>query len=100
MINIRLKKKEGKVLFVYDNQEKEFSFESIDWLIEKIVCLDDKDLDVSLDEQDESLKNYKQLLEKINEEINTSDFRQKYKTLNKSNITNDEIETELFNVDK
>ena len=100
MINIRLKKKDGKVLFVYDNQEKEFSFESIDWLIEKIVCLDDKDLDVSLDEQNESLKNYKQLLEKINEEINTSDFRQKYKTLNKSNITNDEIETELFNVDK
>lgn len=90
MQKIEIKTVDGKVEFVFKEIEKEFTFDSIDWLIDQFLKLniDDK-LEVKAENDD--LDNYKKLIEELFAESQKKDFRETYNLLNRSDISNEEI---------
>lgn len=88
-MQIKVVKQEEKIYLNVDGELKEFQFDTIDGLIEKFVVLEKTDF--QLEAEDESLNNYKSLIQNVYDESKKTDFINAYNALNKKDITNEEI---------
>ena len=88
-MQINIKKQEEKIVLEIDGTEKQFTFDTIDELIESFVLT--KKEDFILDAEDEKLNYYKALIQNIYDETQKNDFINAYNILSKKNITNEEI---------
>lgn len=88
-MQINIKKQEEKIVLEIDGTVKQFTFNTIDELIESFVLT--KKEDFILDAEDETLNYYKALIQNIYDETQKNDFINAYNILSKKDITNEEI---------
>lgn len=88
-MQINVIKAEDGVKIIIDGQTKTFEFDTIDELIDAFVVLDEKDF--HLECEDETLSNYKSLIDEVYKETKKTDFINAYNSLHKTEITNEEI---------
>ncbi|HHU24286.1 MAG TPA: hypothetical protein GXZ57_04255 [Acholeplasmataceae bacterium] len=71
-MKIIIYKNEEKVYLKIDENEKEFNFDALNELIEKLINnpIDEEDIEF----EGEELVNYKQLIIELNKEVNTKEF--------------------------
>lgn len=72
-MKIEIFKKENFVYAKIDGEEKQLDFNCVDSFIDAIVTKPDEDIVVSINE--ETLSNYKKLLDKLVEEVRSDDFK-------------------------
>jgi hypothetical protein len=72
VMKIIIYKNEEKVYLKIDENEKEFNFDALNELIEKLINnpIDEEDIEF----EGEELVNYKQLIIELNKEVNTKEF--------------------------
>lgn len=92
IMKIEIINENDQVFIKYNDCKELFSFEIMDKLIDLFV----NDNDVKIEDCDESLSKYKELVSKIYNETQTDGFKKAYSDLSKKDITNDE----LFNIIK
>lgn len=92
IMKIEIINENDQVFIKYNGCKELFSFEIMDKLIDLFV----NDNDVKIEDCDESLSKYKELVSKIYNETQTDGFKKAYSDLSKKDITNDE----LFNIIK
>ena len=73
MQKIEIKTVDGKVEFVFQKIEKEFAFDSIDWLIDEFLKLDINEK-IEVETENDELNNYKKLIEELFIESQKKDF--------------------------
>lgn len=66
------RKQDGEIVFFIDTEERKFEYESFDYLIEMIY----KDDETIQYENEDDLKEYKELIQGIIEGARTQDYRQ------------------------
>ena len=97
MLKMKINTTSKGVQILFKEQIKDFTFESIDWLIDEFMKMpSDEKLDVEIENND--LKNYKQLIDEIFAETQKEDFRKTYNALNIPNLCNEDI-VELLNAE-
>ena len=89
-MQIKVKKQDEKVLLEVDGKLMEFTFDSIDSLIDSFISTSKEDFILEA-EDDEALNNYKALIQNIYDESQKTDFKNAYTILSKKDITNEEI---------
>lgn len=91
-MKIKVKRQDEKVLLEVDGKLMEFTFDSIDSLIDSFVSTSKEDFILEAEvEDDEALNNYKALIQNIYDETQNTDFKNAYTVLSKKDITNEEI---------
>lgn len=90
MQKIEIKTVDDKIKFVFQGIEKEFGFDSIDWLIDEFLKLDINEK-IEVETENDELNNYKKLIEELFMESQKKDFRETYNLLNRHDISNEEI---------
>ena len=91
-MEIKVKRQDEKVLLEVDGKLMEFTFDSIDSLIDSFVSTSKEDFILEAEvEDDEVLNNYKALIQNIYDETQNTDFKNAYTVLSKKDITNEEI---------
>ena len=91
-MEIKVKRQDEKVLLEVDGKLMEFTFDSIDSLIDSFVSTSKEDFILEAEvEDDEALNNYKALIQNIYDETQNTDFKNAYTVLSKKDITNEEI---------
>ena len=91
-MQIKVKRQDEKVLLEVDGKLVDFTFDSIDSLIDSFVSTSKEDFILEAEvEDDEALNNYKALIQNIYDETQNTDFKKAYTVLSKKDITNEEI---------
>lgn len=91
-MQIKVKRQDEKVLLEVDGKLVDFTFDSIDSLIDSFVSTSKEDFILEAEvEDDEALNNYKALIQNIYDETQNTDFKNAYTVLSKKDITNEEI---------
>lgn len=88
-MQIKIYKNNEKIKIKIDSDEKDFVFDTIDELIDKFVNIDKTDF--NLECEDQSLYNYRDLIQNIFDESKKADFINAYNLLNKDEVSNEEI---------
>lgn len=90
MLKMKIKTNNKGVQILFKEQTKDFTFESIDWLIDEFMkASKDEKLDVEIENDD--LENYKKLIDEIFGETQKEDFRKTYDALNVPGLSNEDI---------
>ena len=91
-MEIKVKRQDEKILLEVDGKLMEFTFDSIDTLIDSFVSTSKEDFILEAEVgDDEALNNYKALIQNIYDETQNTDFKNAYTVLSKKDITNEEI---------